>query len=191
MLDAPFIADVLSRDALPPWAPWAIVLGILGALVLAVFALIWYRKPKKFVYRGGIPDALGRRFVLYETDVPAATKIEAAEQYLRAGRVEDALEFYGYAGDRPGLEKMKAEALKSGSAYMLGRIFEFRQDLVAESDWEALEKTARALGRDADAALAYARVHADDEPVAEASVAEGNPAESAEKPSDDKKSPQG
>ena len=152
------------EGALPSWAPVLIVAGVLGALLLGLALLLLRRRPKRFVYRGGIPDALGRRHVLYEQDVPAQQKVAAAEAYLAEGRLEEALEFYGHADDRAALEKMKAAALESGNAYLLGRVFDFENDLVGPADWEALAARAESLGRGGDANRARAILRGDEEP---------------------------
>ena len=152
-----------QTDELPVWAPYAVVAAVLGTLVLAVLLLLLRHRRKRFVYRGGIPDAIPRREMLYEEDVPVGQKAQIAEEYVKAGRIEDALEFFGYAGHREGLECMKAKAMKAGSSYMLGRVADFIPEMVVPEDWEKLAQTAERAGRSADAERARRIVRGDEE----------------------------
>ena len=162
---------------LPWWAPYAIVGGVLAAVALFVGLLMLRRRPKKVVYRGGIPDVLSRRFLLYEEDVKPKQKRSIGDEYLSADRIEDALEFFGYAGDREGILKLKAAAVEQGCCYLLERVAEFVPELAGDEDWARLAENAERLDRGHDAQRARQILRGPEADEDEDSSAEADEAE--------------
>lgn len=95
-----------------------------------------------------LPRPLERREILYGQSTPRDRLLELAEAYLAKGLLFDAVEFYAAAKDREGLAKIKAIAIKEGDAFLLRRVHETMPSEVSSADWQALEASARALGKE-------------------------------------------
>lgn len=155
--------QAVPERTLPMWMPYAVIAGVLLLIALLIGLLMLRRRPQKVVYRGGIPDIMSRRHLLYEEEVASEQKVSIGEEYLRDDRIEDALEFFGYGGDREGLIQIKKRAEESGFSYLLERVAEFMPDLVSEQDWERLARAAERKGLHQDAARARQILRGDEE----------------------------
>lgn len=102
-------------------------------------------------------DPLKRRVVLYGKDTPREVLIHYGDLYLEAGRPNDAVEFYGRAGDRERLLKIKDLALETGDAFLLGQVEAFLGEEFPEEVWGELGRRAKELGKYAFAQKAFAR----------------------------------
>ena len=92
-------------------------LAVIGGILLVAMLFFWLKKrraKRTFAYRGGVPNAMARRELLYETSVTAEQKIKIGEQYLQEDYPQEALEFFGYADHSAGLEQIKKIALPTG-----------------------------------------------------------------------------
>ena len=103
-----------------------------------------------------LPKPLARRDILYGVDTPPDILIQRGTQYLEAGLVFDAVEFFARAGHRPGLAEMREAALEMGDAFLLRKVQEAAPDLVGAADWQTLAARAKELGKDTYAERAAA-----------------------------------
>jgi len=102
-------------------------------------------------------DPLKRRLVLYGKDTARETLIYYGDLYLQEGRLNDAVEFYGRAGHREGLLRIKEWALQNGDAFLLEQVEVFLGEEIPEGVWVELGKKAKELGKYAFAQKAFAR----------------------------------
>jgi hypothetical protein len=99
----------------------------------------------------GLPGCLKKRRLLNELELKPELCLEYGEKFLAQGWWEDALEFFQKAGDSQGLEKIKNHCLKTGDAYLLGRLG-VGQD---PQTWRQLAEQALDLGKLRFARRAY------------------------------------
>jgi hypothetical protein len=103
-----------------------------------------------------LPEPLKRREILYGPNTPPGVLLDYGRAYEEAGRPTDALQFYVQAGDRDGLDRVKATAVKNGDAFTMKAVARAMPDLVGESDWRTLIDRAGQLGKELFAAQAKA-----------------------------------
>lgn len=130
-------------------------------------------------YRGlppGIPNCLKKRRLLNEPDLSPALCRQYGEEFFSLGWWEDALEFFRKGGDSEGLEKIKAHALETGDAYLLGRLGKEPDPEV----WRALGDRALALEKFHFARRAYELAGDPDKTALAAGLIAGLGAESPE-----------
>jgi hypothetical protein len=70
----------------------------------------------------GLPDCLKKRRLLNERELSPEACREYGNKFLSAEWWEDALEFFRKGGVAEGLERIKAQALETGDAYLLARL---------------------------------------------------------------------
>jgi hypothetical protein len=70
----------------------------------------------------GLPNCLKKRRLLNEKELSPELCREYGEKFLALGWLEDALEFFQRGNEAAALEKIKAICLKTGDAYLLGRL---------------------------------------------------------------------
>lgn len=70
----------------------------------------------------GMPHCLKKRRLLNEKEVNPTLCREYGEKFYALGWWDDALEFFQRGNFQEGLEKIKAQALESGDAYLLARL---------------------------------------------------------------------
>ena len=99
----------------------------------------------------GLPACLKKRRLLNEKELRPELCREYGEKFLAQDWWEDALEFFQRAGDSQGLEKIKEHCLKTGDAYLLGRLG-VSQDA---KTWRQLAEQALDLGKLRFARRAY------------------------------------
>ncbi len=95
-----------------------------------------------------LPDPLRRRDILFGADTPKEVLLEHARAYEEADKLDEALQFYAEAADRPGLERVRAKAIEAGDAFILKAVARAMPELVAEADWKSLIARADALGKE-------------------------------------------
>ena len=95
-----------------------------------------------------LPDPLKRRDILFGVDTPKEVLVEYARAYEEADKLDEALQFYAEAADRPGLERVRAKAIETGDAFILKAVARAMPELVAEGDWKSLIARAEALGKE-------------------------------------------
>ncbi len=89
----------------------------------------------------GIPDCLKKRQLLNEPVSPDLCR-EYGRKFLELGWREDALEFFKKGDLADELEKLKADCLETGDAFMLWRL-----GCQAPEDWRQVGERALALGK--------------------------------------------
>lgn len=95
-----------------------------------------------------LPDPLKRRDILFGADTPKEVLLEYARTYEEADKLDEALQFYAEAVDRPGLERVKTKAIEAGDAFILKAVARAIPELVAEADWKSLISRAESLGKE-------------------------------------------
>ena len=93
------------------------------------------------------PRPLARRDILYGPGTPRERLLDLGHAYLEAGLVFDAADFFAQARDREGLEIVRGRAREMGDAFLLRQVQTAMPDLVSKSDWDALARSAAALGK--------------------------------------------
>jgi len=94
-----------------------------------------------------LPDPLTRRDILYGKNTPAESLREYGDLYLRDGRPNDAVEFFGQARYTEGLRRIRQMAMDEGDLFLFSRAAEFLQEEVSADDWRKLGNKALELGK--------------------------------------------
>jgi len=114
-----------------------------------------------------LPDPLKRRSILYGRDTPAAVLEEFGYVYLKEGRPNDAVEFFGRARCREGLARVRETARGEGDFFLFSRAVEFMGDEVPSQEWHKLGSNALRKARYRFALSAFEKI-GDSEGIAEA-----------------------
>ena len=94
-----------------------------------------------------LPDALKRRDILYGQNTPTEVLREYGDLYLHEGKPNDAVEFFGQACYKEGLQRMRQMAMEEGDLFLFSRATEFLQEEVSPEDWRKLGKKALEKGK--------------------------------------------
>jgi hypothetical protein len=94
-----------------------------------------------------LPDSLKRRDILYGKDTPEAVLREYGELYLREGKPNDAVEFFGQACYKEGLRRICQMGMEEGDFFLFSRAHEFLQEDIPPADWRKLGKKALEKGK--------------------------------------------
>jgi tetratricopeptide (TPR) repeat protein len=94
-----------------------------------------------------LPDALKRRDILYGKGTPAEVLREYGDLYLREGKPNDAVEFFGQACYKEGLRRICQMAVEEGDLFLFSRAAEFLQEEVSPEEWRKLGKKALEKGK--------------------------------------------
>jgi hypothetical protein len=94
-----------------------------------------------------LPDPLKRRDILYGQNTPAEVLREYGDLYLHEGKPNDAVEFFGQAGYKEGLRRIRQMAMEEGDLFLFSRATEFLQEEVSPEDWRKLGKKALEKGK--------------------------------------------
>jgi len=70
----------------------------------------------------GLPDSLKKRRLLNDKELSPELCRDYGEKFLALGFAEDALEFFVRGNYEPGLDKLKAQALEEGDAFLMTRL---------------------------------------------------------------------
>lgn len=70
----------------------------------------------------GLPDCLKKRRLLNDKSITPEVCREYGEKFLALGFWEDALEFFSLGNCQEGLDKLKAQALETGDAFIMARL---------------------------------------------------------------------
>lgn len=95
--------------------------------------------------RDELPDPLVKRDLLHsekETDFA-----KYGDAFFKAGRYNDAIDFYAGGKLKEGLLKVKRVAVEEGDYFLLKRIKRVIPEEVTEADWEELAKRATTAGK--------------------------------------------
>jgi tetratricopeptide (TPR) repeat protein len=94
-----------------------------------------------------LPDPLKRRDILYGKNIPAEILREYGDLYLNEGKPNDAVEFFGQACYKEGLQRMRQMAIEEGDLFLFSRATEFLQEEVFPEEWRRLGKKALEQGK--------------------------------------------
>jgi len=89
-----------------------------------------------------MPDCLKKRRLLNDQGLSPELCREYGRKFLELGWREDALEFFKKGGMADELEQLKADAMETGDAFLLGRLGH-----QAPEDWRRLGERALYLGK--------------------------------------------
>jgi len=89
-----------------------------------------------------MPDCLKKRRLLNDQGLSPELCREYGRKFLELGWREDALEFFKKGGMADELEQLKADAMETGDAFLLGRLGH-----QAPEDWRRLGERALDLGK--------------------------------------------
>jgi tetratricopeptide (TPR) repeat protein len=94
-----------------------------------------------------LPDSLKRRDILYGQNTPAEVLREYGDLFLHEGKLNDAVEFFGQACYKEGLQRIRQVAMEEGDLFLFSRATEFLQEEVSAEDWRKLGKKALEKGK--------------------------------------------
>jgi hypothetical protein len=89
-----------------------------------------------------IPPPLTRRDILYGKATPASVLQEYGELYLREGKPNDAVEFFGQAGYTKGLQRIYTLAIDEGDFFLFSRAKEFLHEAATPDELKRLGENA-------------------------------------------------
>ena len=95
----------------------------------------------------GMPTALERRSLLYGKESVKADHRALGDRYFEAGRIADALEFYGKVQDQAGIEKVRRFAVENGDAFLLAQIERLTGRALDPEFWREAGRNAENKGR--------------------------------------------
>jgi hypothetical protein len=124
----------------------------------------------------GVPGYLKKKRLLNEAQLAPALCRELGDKFFDLGWWDDALEFYQKGDVTEGLEKLRAQALESGDAFLLARLGKDHDPQV----WRALADRALALEKFHFARRAYELAGDLDKTALAAGLMAGLGAESSE-----------
>ncbi len=87
----------------------------------------------------GLPDCLKKRRLLNDKALTPEQCRDYGEKFLALGFLEDALEFFLRGNFQEGLDKIKAQSLENGDAYLMGRLGPQPQEVWRETAAQALK----------------------------------------------------
>ena len=94
-----------------------------------------------------LPDPLKRRDVLYGQNTPAKVLRDYGDLYLNEGKLNDAVEFFGQACCKEGLQRIRQMAIEEGDLFLFSRATEFLQEEVPSEEWRTLGTKALEQGK--------------------------------------------
>jgi hypothetical protein len=94
-----------------------------------------------------LPDPLKRRDILYGKGTPSEVLQEYGDLYLREGKPNDAVEFFGQACYKEGLRRIYQMAMEEGDLFLFSRAKEFLHEEVSPEDWRKLGTHAMAKAK--------------------------------------------
>ena len=96
--------------------------------------------------RSKIPGPLERRHLI-ERELAAAQALKTAEAYLAEGRVLEAVDFLGKAGDEERLQALRREAVEAGDLFLMRAVAGAMEKPPDRDEWLALAAAAEAAGK--------------------------------------------
>ncbi|HOX43998.1 MAG TPA: hypothetical protein PK668_10395 [Myxococcota bacterium] len=97
--------------------------------------------------KAALPDVKEKTKRLYAKDATPAGLSAQAEEYLAAGWLSDAIDFFDKARDVKGLERVMARAIDEGDAFLLRRCLKCLGKEDKDGEWGRLAEKALELGK--------------------------------------------
>jgi hypothetical protein len=94
-----------------------------------------------------LPHYKQKQQLLYAKDARPEDLRRQAEEYLREGWLSDAIDFFGKAGDREGLEKIREITIAEGDIFLFRRTLKAMDMTAEEDEWKELADRAFELGK--------------------------------------------
>ena len=94
-----------------------------------------------------LPDPLKRRDILYGKNTSAEILREYGDLYLQEGKPNDAVEFFGQACYKEGLQRIRHMAIEEGDLFLFSRTTEFLQEEVSPEEGRKVGKKALEKGK--------------------------------------------
>lgn len=94
-----------------------------------------------------LPGYLNKRKVLYESEAPPDQLQTMAEQFVEAGHLSDAVEFYSKAGANERIEALLDEAIARGDTFLCEQISSATDRTLTEDQWAGVGKQAMDSGK--------------------------------------------
>jgi hypothetical protein len=114
------------------------------------------------VAKAKIPNPIERRH-LVEKKLAPEQALAIAEAYLADDRCIEAIDFLRIAGADEQLAKLRRRAIADGDAFLLRAVAGARGKPPTRDDWQSLEDSARAKGRERYALAARRQVERGDD----------------------------
>lgn len=94
-----------------------------------------------------LPHYKKKQQLLHAKDARPEDLRRQAEEFLQAGWLSDALDFFKKAGDQNGLEKVRDIAISEGDAFLFRRTLKALDAAASEDQWKELADRALDLGK--------------------------------------------
>ena len=94
-----------------------------------------------------LPHYKKKQQLLHAKDAKPADLSRQGEEFLQAGWLSDAIDFFGKAGDQNGLEKIRDIAIAEGDVFLFRRTLKALDATASEDQWKELADRALDLGK--------------------------------------------
>ena len=94
-----------------------------------------------------LPHYKKKQQLLHAKDAKPADLSRQADEFLQAGWLSDAIDFFGKAGDQNGLEKVRDIAISEGDVFLFRRTLKALEVTASEDQWKELADRALDLGK--------------------------------------------
>lgn len=89
-----------------------------------------------------LPHYKKKQQLLHSRDAKPGELRRQAEEFLQAGWLSDAIDFFGKAGDREGLSKIREMAVSEGDIFIFRRTLKALEAEASEDEWKRLADRA-------------------------------------------------
>jgi hypothetical protein len=94
-----------------------------------------------------LPHYKKKQQLLHTKDAKPEELRRQGEEFLQAGWLSDAIDFFGKAGDRDGLMKIREIAVAEGDIFLFRRTLKALEAAADEGEWKQLADRAFELGK--------------------------------------------
>ena len=94
-----------------------------------------------------LPHYKKKQQLLHAKDAKPEEFRRRAEEFLQAGWLNDAIDFFGKAGDRDGLEKIRDITIEEGDAFLFRHTLKTMGETADEEQWKELADRALELDK--------------------------------------------
>lgn len=94
-----------------------------------------------------LPHYKKKQQMLHAQDAKPEELRRQGEEFLQAGWLSDAIDFFGIAGDRDGLAKLREISVAEGDVFLFRRTLKALEAAADENEWKQLADRALELGK--------------------------------------------
>ncbi len=94
-----------------------------------------------------LPHYKSKQQILFAKDAKPETLSDYGRRYLAAGWLSDALEFFARAGDKRGLDEIRARSIQEGDVFIFRRVLDAQAETARDAEWKQLAENARQVGK--------------------------------------------